>query len=200
MKCQYLCAGTYAHIFLQYDNRYETKKSSKKEGGHIRKGRRNNWKNIKHIEEPIKKCIFETPSQEWLQYVESHNVESQYVEEQNVDHKMSNSHNVELTKCRIHIMLNAQNVEFTKCRIFIKCWIFTNYDKVLWVNIMWFDIYKMSNFCLMSMKTHPQMFTILLRFSYVYVWNRSNIKANQKVGFSSMSLSLFIKIMHTYNC
>ena len=74
---------------------------------------------------------------------------------------------------------------------FHKVLIFHKYDKVLWVNIMWFDIYKMSNFCPMSMKTHPQMFTILLRFSYVYVWNRSNIKANQKVGFSSMSFSLY---------
>ena len=120
------------------------------------------------------------------------------------NHKMSNSHNVELTKCRIHIMSNAQNVEFTKCRIFVKCWIFTNYDKVLWVNIMWFDIYKMSNFCPMSMKTHPQMFTILLRFSYVYVWNRSNIKENQKVGFSSMTLSLYknnayIQLLNAYS-
>ena len=34
---------------------------------------------------------------------------------------MSNSQNVELTKCRIHIMSNAQNVECTKCRIFTEC-------------------------------------------------------------------------------
>ena len=108
--------------------------------------------------------------------------------------KMSNSQNVELTKCRIHIMSNAQHVEFTKCRILIKCRIFSKW-RIFVSQHMWFDIYKMSNFCLKSnICNFATIFLCICLVKLIEYQGKSN-------GRIFICVSLSIKVMmHICNC
>ena len=113
-------------------------------------------------------------------------------------HKMSK--NVECTKCRMHKMSNfhkmskAQNVEFTKCRILIKCRIFSKW-RIFVSQHMWFDIYKMSNFCLKSnICNFATIFLCICLVKLIEYQGKSN-------GRIFICVSLSIKVMmHICNC
>ena len=116
------------------------------------------------------------------------------------NHKMSNSHNVELTKCRIHIMSNAQNVEFTKCRIFIKCWISTKWQSFVSQHYVIRNLQNVEFLSYANEKPPSNIYNFATIFLCICLVKSIEYQGKSK-GRIFICVSLSIKVMmHICNC